>query len=457
MSGRYARLKPDWLLRGWSDIPRALVNWRTGEQHELKPTGFYVAESCDGRTDFDSLAFLPEHHGMLDWLLAHGIAERCPRRTSIEPWQRYRQAPNPRVAEILWAVTGRCNLQCRHCFMESPGGRYGELPLTAMLALLDQFKRANVIDILLTGGEPFARRDLLDIIGRMAEQKIHLRCILSNGLLITDRHLRSIKGLGFRPDFQISFDGMGAHDAMRGMKGAERGAIDAIRRVRAAGLSVTVATSLCKLNLGCLAETYELMKTLDIETWRLEAPHANGNWRGTTIAATLDEQARALAPLAERWVRDGSPFAIVLGGFFHGARPGEQPRLRGHQPDEYDCAACREKAHVLPDGTLIRCPRYVDTPLQARMPNLLRSELSKVWKRSVFRRLVDRKKKEVLAHNPECAACGFFGECGMGCRALALTETGSPMAKDPITCELFKKGYRRRFLEIAASKSHAIQ
>ena len=230
MSETYARLKDGWMLRGWSNMPRTLVNWTNGEQRELKDLGFYVAESCDGQTDFESFAFLPKHRGMLDLLIAQGIAERCREGSSIESWQQYRKAENPRLTGIHWSVTGKCNLDCRHCYMEAPAGRYGQLPFEAMAGLVAQFERANVLEVSLTGGEPFLRRDLMDLIRLLAQKKIRLSQIFSNGMLITDRHLEEIHRIGFRPGFQISLDGVGTHDRMRGLEGSEQGAIDAIRR-----------------------------------------------------------------------------------------------------------------------------------------------------------------------------------------------------------------------------------
>ena len=483
MSGRYARLTGDWMLRGWRDMPRTLVNWTNGDQRELKSLAFYVAESCDGQTDFDSFAFLPKHHGMLDLLVAQGIAEVCREGDSIGPWQRYRQAENPRLTGIHWCVTGRCNLNCRHCYMEAPSGRYGQLPFETMAGLVEQFERANVLEVSLTGGEPFLRRDLMDIIQLLAQKKIRLSQIYSNGLLITDRHLESIKGIGFRPAFQVSLDGVGAHDRMRGAVGSEQGVIGAIQRLRAAGFPVVVATAIDRLSLASMTETYELMKRLGVQAWRVSAPQPTGNWRGTTTAIRLDEQAKAFASLAERWIRDGQPFAIQLCGFFSGGRPpkhgagpnpeaaGRKPgvdrgngrapadaaSLRrpremrewpGYTPESYDCAACREQPNVLPDGTLVPCPGYVDSIVQARMPNLLREDLSKVWASSFLRQIADMKKKDLFARNPECATCELFKECGLGCRASALTETGDLMAKDPLACELYMKGYKQPFRDL---------
>ena len=479
MSGQYARLKEDWMLRGWGDLPRALVNWRTGRRRELSQSGFYVAQSCDGRSDFDSFAFLPKHHGALELMIAEGIAEPCRQGAALAPWQRYRKADNPILMGIHWCVTGFCNLHCRHCYMESPSGRYGQPTFAALARLVEQFVRANVIEVTLTGGEPFLRKDLLEIIGLLAKKRICLSQIYSNGLLITDRHLQGIVKLGFRPSFQISFDGVGAHDQMRGARGIEAGVIEAIRRLRAGGFPVIVATCIDKLNIGTLARTYELMKELDVQGWRISAPQETGNWRGTTTATPLDQQAEACVPLARRWVADGRPFHLQLGGFYNGLRPrppgtvpagrstrskpdagrvrglkrpAKIPEMRPYTPDGFDCGACREQSSLLPDGTLVPCPGYVGSSLQDRMPNLLREELSEVWTHSFLRTISNLRKKDLLAANSECATCSLFKECGVGCRASALTATGNLLAKDPLACELAKKGYQKQFLKMAAGQ-----
>jgi radical SAM protein with 4Fe4S-binding SPASM domain len=89
------------------------------------------------------------------------------------------------------------------------------------------------------------------------------------------------------------------------------------------------------------------------------------------------------------------------------------------------------------------------------MPNLLQANLAQVWTRSFLREIADLKKKDLLAANPECGACEWFPECGVGCRASALTATGNLLAKDPAACELSRKGHKQRFLEIAASAPQA--
>jgi radical SAM protein with 4Fe4S-binding SPASM domain len=457
MSGRYAKLKKHWLLRGWTDVPCAVVNWTSGDCRALKSHGAYTAQACDGETDFTSIAFLPIHNALLDKMVAQGIAQECERGDSIAPYQQYRKAENPRLGGLHWSVTGLCNLNCRHCYMEAPSGRYGGLSFEESLRLIEQFEQANVQDVSLTGGEPFLRKDLRRIIEVLANKKIRVSQIYTNGLLITEEILQGIKKAGFSPEFQISFDGVGAHEYMRGKKGIEQGVIEGIRKVRAAGFTVAIATSVDSVSKDSLADTYDLLKGLDIQSWRIAPPQRTGNWRGTTTDLSFEEEAKVYEPLLLRWLDDGKPFDIQLGGFFRGAgrngpAPQEEPKIR-HTPDSYDCGSCREMPYLLPDGTLLPCPGYTGTVLQDRMPNILRDGLSKAWSRSFLRSVADMRKSDLLARNEECGRCEWFAECGLGCRASALVETGDLMAKDPSSCELWKKGYRKRFQELAGRRA----
>ncbi|RYD06043.1 hypothetical protein N752_05820 [Desulforamulus aquiferis] len=93
---------------------------------------------------------------------------------------------------------------------------------------------------------------------------------------------------------------------------------------------------------------------------------------------------------------------------------------------------------------------YTGTYLHDQMPNLLEHELSEVWSASSLRSLVDMKKSQVLTHNSECSECDMFTICGAGCRAYALTESGSLLAKDPFACEVWKGCYRKQFDDIVA-------
>lgn len=451
MTGRFARLLDGWFLRGWTDLPWALARWGSVDVRPLSAETSYVLQGCDGQTDFDSLAFLPQHRAVLRRLVRDGVAEWCSEGDGIPRYQRYRSAPNPRLAAVDWSVTGRCNLRCRHCFMESPSGKYGSLPTGAMVRLIEQFERANVLEVTLTGGEPFLRRDLVDLIVILAEKRIWLSQIYTNGLLIRRHHLDAIRAAGFIPAFQVSFDGVGTHDAMRGVRGVEGPTVDAMRLLIREGFPVVAATSIDVSSAGRLLETYALMRELGVAAWRVSLPQAIGRWRGSVTGLTLRQAATACLPIKARWVADGRPFDLQLAGFFRGTTrsasedAADAARLT-FGLDDYDCRAVQSRANLLPDATLIPCPGYVDAGVEADMPNLLAGpELSQAWTDPAIRRYTDLRVRDVAARNPDCSTCEQLHECGTGCRAAALAETGDAFARDPLTCELVRAGHRAEF------------
>lgn len=442
---RYARLKKDWLLRGWTDEPRTLLNWHSGDCRQLSEAMFQVAQACNGQADFDHIDGYLQKNILLGKLIAKGFAEECSPGEQLDPYQQYRLADNPYIQSVHWSITGRCNLKCRHCYMESPKDRYGELALPEILHIIDQFAASNIHQVELTGGEPFLRPDLLGIMNALAEKQISVSQIYSNGVLITADLLDHIKKLGFLPFFQISFDGCGTHDAMRGLSGTEAATVQAIRLLREHGFPVTVATSIDKTNISTLAATYELMQQLGIQSWRVAPPQSIGNWRHSTTSLTGKDILTACAPITARWGQDGKPFRLQMPGY----RSTEGESQNRHSPENYDCISCRLTCSLLPDGTVIPCPGYTDTVVYKQMPNLLSQPFAKIWSESALRTILDIKKSTVLAHNSDCAACEHFPRCGAGCRAMAVSATGDLLAVDPEFCDMYKTSYHQRFIELA--------
>jgi len=450
MSKKYANLKNGWMLRGWTNTPYALVNWTSGEICELTAKGFYVARSCDGKIDFNSIAFLPEHQAILNFFLKKGIAKECPGGSVNEQYQNYRKAENPLVRMIHWVITGRCNLKCRHCYVEAPSGRYGELPFEDIVSFIEKFEQANVYSVAITGGEPFIRKDFLKILECLSQKKINVSQVYSNGILITPAHLSFIHELGFAPLFHISFDGCGAHDRMRGLQGCEELTIQAINTLRKNGFRVAVNTMIDKTNIDRLPDTYSLLKELGITSWRIGPPNEIGNWKGSSTALSMLEQVKALSELTRCWLTDGKPFHIKMSGFYNSSQTKSASESEFvYTMEDYDCAACRERPSLQSDGYLLPCPMYVDSVLYLKMPNLLQNDLSKVLSESILRTVADQKKKDILTYNPECAQCNFLKKCGMGCRASATHNTMNPLSRDPVVCAILKGGYMSLFHELA--------
>lgn len=163
-------------------------------------------------------------------------------------------------------VTNRCNARCDFCFIDfdDPRTRIGELTLDEIDRLSRTFG-PNLKNVNLTGGEPFARKDVTDI-ARLYFRNTNIESIFitTNGSL-PDRIDRFIDDLQAEfPDhkliFSFSIDALGPkHDDIRKIKGLFENCLASYRLTQKAGdnvfgnISITVSAD----NADTAVDTYE--------------------------------------------------------------------------------------------------------------------------------------------------------------------------------------------------------
>jgi hypothetical protein len=115
---RYAKLKKEWLLRGWTDEPRILLNWINGDCRKMSQELFLTVSACDGRTDFDNIAGFFQKNLLLDRLIKEGIAEEYSLGEGLQPYQQYRKVDNHSENCII----RNCKKSCRISTYRNPAG-----------------------------------------------------------------------------------------------------------------------------------------------------------------------------------------------------------------------------------------------------------------------------------------------------------------------------------------------
>lgn len=117
--------------------------------------------------------------------------------------------------KCLIQLTERCNLHCKHCFVNAE--RKGEEIEFDKIekCILPQLQKNNVSKVTLTGGEPFAYSRLLDVVRLLSAQNISI-AICTNASLITETFLDEIRDCHVH--FNVSLDGFSAstHGKFRG-------------------------------------------------------------------------------------------------------------------------------------------------------------------------------------------------------------------------------------------------
>lgn len=106
-------------------------------------------------------------------------------------------------------LTSRCNLDCRHCYINRPAGdapaEKRELGLAEIGRIADQAIAMGSLWCLLTGGEPLLRRDFADIY-RMLKEKGLLVSVFTNACLLNAGHARLFRELPPR-DIEVTVYG----------------------------------------------------------------------------------------------------------------------------------------------------------------------------------------------------------------------------------------------------------
>jgi MoaA/NifB/PqqE/SkfB family radical SAM enzyme len=106
---------------------------------------------------------------------------------------------------VQYYITARCNLTCKQCNIIYANSDVRECTLDEIKRMADNFRRLGVAMILLTGGEPFIRQDLPEIIHAFSSRGIHVR-MQTNGLATDERIHAAIESGG--RDISISLDSL---------------------------------------------------------------------------------------------------------------------------------------------------------------------------------------------------------------------------------------------------------
>ncbi len=146
----------------------------------------------------------------------------------------------------LWIYTNYdCNLSCSYCVAESfVGAERNGVALHEVYRLIDEAVELEMMELFLTGGEPFILHDIFSML-QYGLERMHVT-VLSNGILLKGQRLQQLEALPNREHLtiQISLDGSDAatHDFYRGT-GSWQKAIDAIVRLKAANFHVRLGTT----------------------------------------------------------------------------------------------------------------------------------------------------------------------------------------------------------------------
>ncbi len=354
----------------------AIYDIKEDELYELDETAFEFLNKCSATEGCNGDDADREFIG---YCLSEGILSEAP--VSIlrsRPGFLGGDLPAPSLRYLELQITDRCNLECKHCYIDRPGSN--ELPAETIMGILDEFELMQGLRLMISGGEPVVHRDFRAINAMLPKYGFR-KILFTNGLLLGREVLECLHV----DEIQFSVDGMErGHDALRG-SGTYKKVIRAIGTALGSGMDVSVATMIHRANVAEFAEMEEFFKSMGIRDWTVDVPSPAGRFKHNTLFHIRPD-------MAGQYLNYG-----FGGGGFHGGGEG------------YGCG--HHLLSVLANGTVAKCAFYTHAPLGKVSDGLLKCRA---------------RLKPVKLEALECcgAACAVIDSCRGGCRYRASLTAG---------------------------------
>ncbi|MCK4261213.1 MAG: radical SAM protein [Halanaerobiales bacterium] len=321
----------------------------------------------------------------------------------------------PGLKRVFLEITKKCNLRCKHCFNSSGIECEDKEQLTTeeVKRLINMAHEMGVWQFDLTGGEPFLRKDIFEILEYL-NQKAMAVTLFSNLTVLDYEKIKILKDLKIRKVI-TSLDGYSdvVHDGFRGVKGCKQKTIDNIKILRRFGIDVSVNVIIGNHNIKELDKLINYLK-FDLKipfTPDIILPIGRGN-----NLLDYDKYAELLGYL--HYIK-GKDYKCSI-----------QNRGKFELPYQEHCGIAENFLYITSDGKVNLCPSLTYREnADFSFGNIKETNLEDAWKQIIlcYGSLACEKRVECEAKN----------KCKGGCRSRAYSAYGSVSAADKSHCIMY--------------------
>ncbi|MCZ7383092.1 MAG: radical SAM protein [Candidatus Methanoperedens sp.] len=361
-----------------------VYNIHDDQLYELDDEAFEFLKKCNGSNPVSKL--LKDSAGAresLEYILTEGIIRMGNEARGI----KVRTSPVPSLRYILLNITNKCNLACRHCYIGRTGTE--EISLNTFEKAVSQFEDMGGLKLMISGGEPLVHSDFFTLMEILPSYELRV-VLLSNGTLIDEKTAKKLSG--YVDEVQVSIDGTGSHDMIRG-KGSYEKAMRGISNLKKYEIPVSIATMIHKYNAHEFEEMQQSFQGLDVLSWSVDVPCVTGK----------------LAENREYILNMEDASLLLKYGFGAGAH---------ESSGDYTCGS--HMCAVSPDGNVSKCGFFDNEPVGD--VNDLRSAWAELCKKYLW--TLDKL---------DCRDCRLIHDCRGGCRFRAKQYKGI-LGPDPVLC-----------------------
>jgi radical SAM protein with 4Fe4S-binding SPASM domain len=315
-----------------------------------------------------------------------------------------------RPLTCVWEVTTGCSLACRHCYHPSHQPADGEMDTAGAARLLEELAREGFLLLLVTGGEPFTRPDIWELLEQASGHEFAVRVLTSGSGLERDDVGRLAELSPLSVDLSL-YGGRRVHDEITRVPGSFQGTCRTGRLLTQNGVRVTVKMPLMRGNLG----EYRAVKQIadswgaDLVTDAAIFCRLDGSRAPLEMQASEDQ----LIDFLVRRAQEAGPYRPASN--IHGADAGAPM-----------CSAGRSSIYVTSSGRVRPCAVWTED-----LGDLSAQSLREVLDSPRCRQI----RELTVGDLEECSGCRLARWC-VRCPGLARLETGDELGRSPSSCRL---------------------
>ena len=325
-------------------------------------------------------------------------------------------------------LTARCNFDCPMCYVHLKqndiDARGKELTAQQWIDIAQEARDAGMVFALLTGGEPFVRKDFFEIYNAMKAMGLLISINTNGSMLEGDRLQKLLDNPPFRINVSLYGGCNKTYRDMCGQDAFER-VVRNIRALKEAGVEVRLNLSITPYNRQDLTKIYEIARELGIQVkanaYMYPPIRVNQNQFGCADRLTPEEAAECMVQWDQlRFTEE--EFALRAENLWD-LMPDEMSECSADLEEGVGCRAGRSSFWVAWDGTMLPCAM-----LPSVSAPMMEIGFTKAWEQI-------RSGIRALRMPASCANCSMRPACGV-CAAVCLTENGATDRTPEYMCKM---------------------
>ena len=305
------------------------------------------------------------------------------------------------LCRLFVQLTNRCNLRCKHCFVESDMTKDDYLTYGRIIKVVNDAVDLGINRIDFTGGEVLTKPYFLDVLRYLDTQPVSYN-FFSNLTLANDNVIEEIAKLKGLTSIITSIDYLEPkkHNNFRGGEMAFERTLHAITRLNQKNVKVIVNTMVMDDNRDSLGDLVEFFINQGVETHFdtiIDCGRAKCDQRHNLDADKNIECIRqAISLIADKGISVDNAAGA--------------------------CGVSDTLIFLHYSGKYMLCPGLTS---DISDKYVLGTDMRKAWEKS-------RELHLRCSH----IDCEKYDQCSQGCRMRALVDTGSDKGEDPMMCKM---------------------